>query len=373
MNIWLLFFIVLCFLASSDGKQQVLQPASSHHEVPTISVQDATLGKYAAPRVDTFDFDIVRSFRRRNDSFTQGLAAVVSTQGSNVSLFESAGLWGKSHVQVYSCIGACSSKGDPNSTLAAGCECVVTNRETLLPTFFGEGIAVFPESHFLWQLSYKSGVFLRHSIHLVAAEGGASQFQIKFIDTIPFPADAFEEGWGLTARVIHGPRAARIFYVTDGSEFVYALRVVEEDNLNTTQGPHVHLMQKLEVVDPHGNRIRRLNDIAWDEKRQSLWACVYGSTALLQISVPFVSTTRSEPHFATALVTGSVNLQDLAPATNVLGLNVMNGVAVDPISDTLWVTGKWWDTIYEIRVDCCHNTAAHADDVLTFPSRNGFW
>ena len=39
-----------------------------------------------------------------------------------------------------------------------------------------------------------------------------------------------------------------------------------------------------------------------------------------------------------------------SPRLTPLGEAVLNGIAYDPSRDRLFVTGKWWSKLYEIRV-----------------------
>ena len=53
----------------------------------------------------------------------------------------------------------------------------------------------------------------------------------------------------------------------------------------------------------------------------------------------------------TGRVTGWVNLAGLlAPADRTQSVDVLNGIAYDESGDRLFVTGKWWPKLFEIRL-----------------------
>jgi hypothetical protein len=223
---------------------------------------------------------------------------------------------------------------------------------------------------------------------------------------VPYPPDSFAEGWGLAARELRGPPpqkqqhgpasiegapdaaeitpVLRVLYVTNGSDTITVLRVGGgmgtggDDEFPTDAGDvDVSVVQRIRVVDDAGSPVHGLNAISWDEQRQSMWACVYGAPCVVQIAMPYLSagsvararaTTgaqhqRERPHrpgegggveLVTAVVVAEVinyiNLADILPPQDSLGLNVLNGVAVVDSSGTLIVTGKWWNRVYQLRL-----------------------
>jgi glutamine cyclotransferase len=50
------------------------------------------------------------------------------------------------------------------------------------------------------------------------------------------------------------------------------------------------------------------------------------------------------------LVTGWIDLRGLLPSRQAVGADVLNGIAYDAARDRLFVTGKLWPTLFEIRV-----------------------
>jgi glutaminyl-peptide cyclotransferase len=70
-----------------------------------------------------------------------------------------------------------------------------------------------------------------------------------------------------------------------------------------------------------------------------IWANIWGTDYLARI----------DP--ATGSVAGLVDLTGLLPAAERdAGTDVLNGIAYDAAGDRLWVTGKRWPKLFEVRL-----------------------
>ncbi len=86
-----------------------------------------------------------------------------------------------------------------------------------------------------------------------------------------------------------------------------------------------------------GTPLERLNEL--EMVRGELWANVFGTDFLVRISPQ------------TGAVLGWVDLRNLRAALGpVRGPDVLNGIAYDPAGDRLFVTGKLWPKLFEIRL-----------------------
>ena len=84
-------------------------------------------------------------------------------------------------------------------------------------------------------------------------------------------------------------------------------------------------------------QISLLNELEF--VRGELWANIWQSDRLVRINPE------------TGRVTGWVNLAGLLPAADRLaGVDVLNGIAYDEAGDRLFVTGKLWPKLFEIRL-----------------------
>jgi glutaminyl-peptide cyclotransferase len=125
------------------------------------------------------------------------------------------------------------------------------------------------------------------------------------------------EGWGLT-------QDGRRLIMSDGTS---TLRFLDPESLVETgrvevrgvAGPVEHL-NELEVV------------------RDEVWANVWLTDRIARI----------DPQ--SGRVTGWIELPGLRPASDLTGNAVLNGIAYDAQGDRLFVTGKLWPQLYEIRL-----------------------
>lgn len=128
------------------------------------------------------------------------------------------------------------------------------------------------------------------------------------------------EGWALTADSQH-------IYMSDGTA---TLRVLDPNTLKQTG--------KIDVT-ANGNPVINLNELEW--VKGEIYANVWLTHTIVRI----------DP--ATGKVTGVINLTGLGPKpeeTADPSNDVLNGIAYDAKHDRLFVTGKRWPLIYEIKL-----------------------
>mmetsp|Transcript_1149 Transcript_1149/g.2834 ORF Transcript_1149/g.2834 Transcript_1149/m.2834 type:complete len:320 (+) Transcript_1149:41-1000(+) len=157
--------------------------------------------------------------------------------------------------------------------------------------------------------------------------------------THPYPF----EGWGFTRS--HDNTS---FLATNGSQWVMTFNASTYEVLSTSPatclGRNVMGINELEMVDDflgHGPAL--LGNLM--------------SSRLVLVMDP-----------ATFQCTGAFHLEDLEPVRTdeFGGFHVANGIAYDPRSDTFVVTGKNWDSMFEIRVgeNASSPQPAHAIELL---------
>lgn len=126
------------------------------------------------------------------------------------------------------------------------------------------------------------------------------------------------EGWGLTD---DGTR----LILSDGSA---ALRFLDPATLTETGRVPVTL---------NGHPVDQINELEWIDGE--VWANLWQTDYIVRI----------DP--ATGRITGVVDLTDLLPDRTGMGHDdVLNGIAWDPEARRLFVTGKNWPTLFEIRL-----------------------
>lgn len=177
----------------------------------------------------------------------------------------------------------------------------VLQRRALPPDLFGEGIAVVGPR--VLQLTWQSHLGLVYDKATLAPHG-----------RFKYPT----EGWGLAYD-------GRRLILSDGTARLYFL---DPDTFR--------LLGTLAVRDG-GRPVDKLNEL--ECVRGQLFANVWGTDRLARI----------DP--TSGAVTAWVRLDDLWPAAaRDRPEAVLNGIAYDADGDRLFVTGKYWPRLYEIRL-----------------------
>ncbi len=165
---------------------------------------------------------------------------------------------------------------------------------------FGEGIALLDS--LVYQLTWES-----NTCHVYDRRTGAKIRDFRYAG----------EGWGLTTD-------GRSLYFTNGSANLYVI------------DPATFRRTAVRIVTWQGEPVRFLNELEWIDGR--IWANVYTTDTILVI----------DPE--TGVVEGSIDLTGLLPEEErTPATDVLNGIAYDPATKRIFVTGKRWPKIYEIE------------------------
>jgi glutamine cyclotransferase len=178
----------------------------------------------------------------------------------------------------------------------------VLQQTSLASTFFGEGIAIWKDR--LIQLTWLSKLGFVYGKENLTRIGNFS-YQT--------------EGWGLTS---DGKR----LIMSDGTEILYFL-----DPSTFTREGEIRVTIK-------GEPVKGLNELEYI--RGKIYANMWPSNWIVIISPD------------TGLVVGAINLKGLLQESDTQGhkVDVLNGIAYDAKEDRLFVTGKWWPELFEIKL-----------------------
>jgi len=168
------------------------------------------------------------------------------------------------------------------------------------PQYFGEGIAVLKDT--IFELTWQSGI-------------GFLYDRASFQRTGTFTYRG--EGWGLT-------HDGKRLIMSDGSAFLQFLDPATQK-----------VVSRLEVRDG-GRPVLNLNELEY--VKGEIFANVWQTNRIARISP------------TTGQVTGWIDLTGLLSAREAEGTDVMNGIAYDAARDRLFVTGKLWPKVFEIRI-----------------------
>lgn len=177
----------------------------------------------------------------------------------------------------------------------------IVQQKDLDAKYFGEGIVNWKNR--LIQLTWQSGTGFIY---------GLATFQQ--LSTFHYPG----EGWALTQDGHH-------LIMSDGTS---DLRLLDPDSLNEIARIHV-------TCD--GKDVHRINELEW--VKGEIYANIWLTNFIVRI----------DP--ATGKIIGLINLTDLVRSAVVAtGQNVLNGIAYDASTDRLFVTGKLWPSLYQIKL-----------------------
>lgn len=166
------------------------------------------------------------------------------------------------------------------------------------PNYFGEGIAMVDDK--IYQLTYTEGTCFVYD-----------KKTLTHLKTFNYPT----QGWGLTYDGKH-------LILTDGSHYLY---YYEPENFT--------LVKKVQVCDDKG-MIVSLNELELIDGE--LWANVWMTDEIVQI----------DPQ--TGRVLSRMNCENLLTLSEKTAADVLNGIAYDPATKKIYVTGKYWPWLFEI-------------------------
>jgi glutamine cyclotransferase len=175
-------------------------------------------------------------------------------------------------------------------------------QRALAPIYFGEGVTELNGK--LYSLTWRNGVGFVWTADDFTPLGGFTYAG---------------EGWGLTTD-------GRRLIMSDGTPF---LRFIDPDTMAETARVR---------VTADGKPVPMLNELEWIDGE--VWANIWQSDRIARI----------DPE--TGVVTAFVELNGLLPAGSIRDPadEVLNGIAWDAEGKRLFVTGKRWPSLFEIRV-----------------------
>jgi glutamine cyclotransferase len=177
----------------------------------------------------------------------------------------------------------------------------VVQQVNLGPDFFGEGVTLVEDK--VLQLTWKAGVGFVYDLNT-----------LQLLRRFSYSG----EGWGIAA---HG----REVFMSDGTS---KIRVLDAETLQEKRRFMVH-----DGATP----VEQLNELEFVEGQ--IFANVWHSNRIARISPQ------------SGQVVGWIDLTGLlSPVYRVGPEAVLNGIAYDPIRERLFVTGKLWPKIFEIRL-----------------------
>ena len=180
----------------------------------------------------------------------------------------------------------------------------VLQKHDLSRDYFGEGITILGDK--IYQLTWRE---------MTAFEYDLKDFRL--LRELRYSG----QGWGLT-------NDGTNLIMSDGT---HVLRVVNPQDFRT--------LRTIVVNDEKGKPVMELNELEF--VKGEIWANIWQSGWIVRI----------DP--ATGSVVGRIDLNKLADEEQDKNRNadVLNGIAYDSTGDRLFVTGKLWRSLFEIKVN----------------------
>lgn len=179
----------------------------------------------------------------------------------------------------------------------------VLQKIDLDPNYFAEGLTIFNNK--IYQLTWKEGVGLIYNLE-----------NFSFEKTFSYQKSI--EGWGLTHNSTH-------LIKTDGTEKIWFLNPENQ--------------QELYYIEAYTNtrKVEQLNEL--EMVKGMIYANIYQQNSILIVNPK------------NGKVEGVANLNGLKDLVEQhADLDVLNGIAYDQKTDRLFVTGKNWNKLFEIKL-----------------------
>jgi glutamine cyclotransferase len=177
----------------------------------------------------------------------------------------------------------------------------VLQRHDLSDEVFGEGMTILNDK--IYQISWKNGL--------------AFEYDLSFKQLEEFRYSG--EGWGLT-------NDGKNLIMSDGT---HVLRVINPENFET--------IKTITVFRENGQPLMQINELEW--VKGEIWANIWQDSSVARI----------DPE--TGKVKGWIDFSKLvSEEMRSANEDVLNGIAYDEKTDRIFITGKLWKKLFEIKL-----------------------
>jgi glutamine cyclotransferase len=287
MRIYFIILLIILTLAC-DTKPDNLNKSIANNSNSTVKKTDSSAPVYT--------YEIVNTYKHDSKAFTQGLVF------HNGFLYESTGENGESSLRKVE--------------LESG---KVLQKHDLDDQFFAEGMTIFGDK--IYQITWRSGKAFLYDLN----------------DFKPQKEFSYQgEGWGLT-------NDGKNLIMSDGT---HILKFIDPETFN--------IVKKVAVLQENDKPLFLLNELEY--VKGEIWANIWHSeekqTSTYQGTLPNIGKpnyiARINPE--TGKIVGWIDLANISPDDYNDGENTLNGIAYDEASDKIFVTGKNWKKLFEIKL-----------------------
>ncbi len=281
-----LYFVILLVSLSLACEKKTETPRSNMNNA--ASNQNAAVARTTPQTsVPVYTYEIVNSYNHDSDSFTQGLFF------QNGFLYESAGGDGKSDLRKVDL-----KTGD------------VKQRRKMESKYFGEGATVLNNK--IYQLTWQDGKCFVYDLNT---------FEPLF--TLAYNG----EGWGLT-------NDGTNLIMSDGS---HQIKFLDPENFR--------VIRTINVFN-NGKALTNLNELEY--VKSEIWANIWHSD---EENILGKENYIARINPADGKILGWIDLKGISPDDVTRDEeNTLNGIAYDAATDRIFVTGKRWRRLFEIKI-----------------------
>ncbi len=283
------YFLLSVILLSSACNQAVTRSNTNSMSLNRANNAAANANSVkTSAGVPVYTYEIVNTFKHDSSAFTEGLFFY------NGFLYESTGQKGKSDLRKVE--------------LVTG---KVVQRVKLSSDIFGEGTTVLNGK--IYQLTWQSG---KCFVYDAETFNKLNEFNYQ------------GDGWGLT-------NDGKNLYMTDSTHII---RVIDPETFKT--------IRTIPVFREDGKPLMQINELEFI--KGELWSNVWHSEDPEILGKPnYIA--RIDPNSGKLL--GWIDLQGISPDDVERDPeNTLNGIAYDAQNDRIFVTGKEWKKLFEIKV-----------------------
>jgi glutamine cyclotransferase len=284
-------FAASCKTGTPANRPNVNNNSAVANVNKTVSAPNQT-----ADKIPVYGYEIVNTFKHDPKAFTQGLVF------ENGFLYESTGQHGESTLRKVE--------------LQTG---KILQNHDVDEDVFAEGMTVLNGK--IYQLTWQDGVCFVYDLN-----------DFKLLQELNYTG----EGWGLTDDDTN-------LIMSDGTHII---KFVDSQTFKT--------IRTLPIFQETGKPLYLLNELEY--VKGEIWANIWHSeekeTGTMQGRLPNIGKpnyiARISPE--TGRVVGWIDLAGISPEDTTSSENTLNGIAYDAAGDRIFVTGKNWKRLFEIKL-----------------------
>lgn len=293
------FFLLITFAvfaASCKTGTPSANRSSVNNNSPASANKTVSEPNQTADKVPVYGYEIVNTFKHDGKAFTQGLVF------ENGFLYESTGQTGESTLRKVE--------------LQSG---KVVQNHDVDEEVFAEGMTVLNGK--IYQITWQDGVCFVYDFN-----------DFKLLQELSYTG----EGWGLTDDGTN-------LIMSDGTHLI---KFIDPQTFKT--------VRTLPIFQETGKPLYLLNELEY--VKGEIWANIWHSeereTSTMQGRLPNIG----KPNYIARInpengrVVGWIDLAGISPEDVRNNENTLNGIAYDAAGDRIFVTGKNWKRLFEIKL-----------------------